>query len=83
MNVGHIITRPLASITSATSVFDAAKAMVDQNLGLLVVTDPKDETKLVGVVSERDIMKAVVSGKRMSATVDEISTKCRDREGRF
>jgi len=75
LNVGHIITRPLASITSATSLFDAAKAMVDQNLGLLVVTDPKDETKLVGVVSERDIMKAVVSGKRMSATVDEISTK--------
>jgi len=75
LNVGHIITRPLISIASIASILDAAKIMVYQNLGLLVVCDVKEKVKLVGVVSERDIIRAVVSGKRMDAPVHEICTK--------
>ena len=75
MHVGHIITRPLTSIDSTASILDAATVMVTRNLGLLVVCDNKEKTKLVGVVSERDIMRAVASGRRMSAPIDEISTK--------
>lgn len=56
MNAGDIITRPLSSIASTTSVFDAAKTMVDQNIGLLVICDAKDGTKLVGVISMRDLV---------------------------
>jgi len=75
LHVGHIITRPLTSIDATASILDAATVMVTRNLGLLVVCDNKEKTKLVGVVSERDIMRAVASGRRMSAPIDEISTK--------
>lgn len=75
MKVAQIIARPLSSIPPTTSMLNAARVMVDQNLGLLVVCDPQDEGKLLGVVSERDIMKAMASGREMETSVDEICTK--------
>jgi len=62
-------------IPSGTTILDAAKLMVDNNMGLLVICDPKERTNLAGVISERDIMKAIASGKKLNAAVDEVSTK--------
>jgi CBS domain-containing protein len=62
-------------IPSGTTMLDAAKLMVDNNMGLLVICDPKERTNLAGVISERDIMKAIASGKKLNAAVDEVSTK--------
>jgi CBS domain-containing protein len=56
-------------------MLDAAKLMVGNNMGLLVICDTRDKTKLAGVVSERDIMKAIASGKKLTAPIDEVSTK--------
>jgi CBS domain-containing protein len=56
-------------------MLDAAKLMVDNNMGLLVICDAKEGTNLAGVISERDIMKAIASGKKLNAAVDEVSTK--------
>ena len=75
MNVGHILQRPLVMIPSGTTMFDAAKLMVENNMGFLVICDAKERTKLAGVISERDIMKAIASGKELSAPVDEVSSK--------
>ena len=75
MNVRDIIQRPLVTIQSGTTMLDAAKLMVENNMGLLVVCDTRDKTKLAGVVSERDIMKAIASGKKLTAPIDEVSTK--------
>jgi CBS domain-containing protein len=75
MNVGDIIQRPLVTIPSRTTMLDAAKLMVENNTGLLVICDTRDKTKLAGVVSERDIMKAIASGKKLTAPIDEVSTK--------
>jgi CBS domain-containing protein len=75
MNVGDIIQRPLVTIPSGTTMLDAAKLMVENNMGLLVICDTRDKTKLAGVVSERDIMKAIASGKKLTAPIDEVSTK--------
>jgi len=75
MNIGSILQRPLVMIPSGTTMLDAAKLMVDNNLGLLVICDAKDRTTLAGVISERDIMKAIASGKKLNAAVDEVSTK--------
>jgi len=49
--------------------------MVQNNIGLLVVCDAKDNTKLVGVISERDIIKAVASGEKLPDKVDAITTR--------
>lgn len=75
MNVGDIIQRPLVTIPSGTTMLDAAKLMVENNMGLLVICDTRDKTKLAGVVSERDIMKAIASGKKLTAPIGEVSTK--------
>jgi CBS domain-containing protein len=75
MNVGHILQRPLVMIPSDRTMLDAAKLMVDNNIGLLVVSDARERTNLAGVISERDIMKAIASGKKLNAAVDEVSTK--------
>lgn len=73
MNSKDIITRPLVSITSEGTVLEAARLMVENNMGLLVVCDPKDNG-LRGVVSERDIIRSVASGKETAMKVESIST---------
>lgn len=75
MNVSHIVTGPLVTIPSDGSVLEASKLMVQHNLGLLVVHDTKDAKRIVGVLSERDIMRSIASGKAFPSRVDEISTK--------
>jgi CBS domain-containing protein len=75
MNVGDIVQRPLITIASGRTMLDAAKLMVENNMGLLVICDAKDKEKLAGVISERDIIKAIASGARMNAPVDELCTK--------
>ncbi len=73
MNAKDIITRPLVSITSEETVLEAARLMVENNMGLLVVCGPKDNG-LRGVVSERDIIRSVASGKDVAMKVESIST---------
>ncbi len=75
MNIGRILQRPLVTIPSGTTMLDAAKLTVENNMGLLVICDTKERTNLAGVISERDIMKAIASGKKLNAAVDEVSTK--------
>ena len=54
-------------------MLEAARLMVENNMGLLVVCDPKDNG-LKGVVSERDIIRSVASGKETAMKVESIST---------
>ena len=54
-------------------MLEAARMMVENNLGLLVVCDPKDNG-LRGVVSERDIIRSVAAGKDATMKVESIST---------
>ena len=75
MNVGHMITKQLVTITSDKSIFDAARMMVNNNMGLLVILNPDDQAKLAGVISERDIIKALASGMNLDVKVDEVGTQ--------
>lgn len=75
MRVSHIVTRPLITIAVGSTVLDAAKLMVEKNIGLLVIVQGLESTKLVGVISERDIIKTVASGGVLSVPVDEVCTK--------
>ena len=75
MNVSHILTRALVTIGVRETALTAAKIMVQNNIGLLVVTDSRAGGKLVGVVSERDIIRAIASGRTLETPVDEVCTK--------
>ncbi len=75
MNVGDIVQRPLISITAGRTLLEAARLMVENNMGLLVISDPKDKTKPAGVISERDIIRAIGSGRKLDTSIDEVCTK--------
>lgn len=72
MRVSQVVTRPLITIAAGSTVLDAAKLMVEKNIGLLVIVQG---TKLAGVVSERDIIRMVTSGQTLSVLVDGMCTK--------
>ena len=61
------------TVEESTTVFDATKKMVDENVGSLVVTR---KGTVVGIVTERDYLRKVVHQNRSSATtaVREIAT---------
>lgn len=75
MNIGNILQRPLLTISSNATVLEAAKLMVENNIGLLVICDASDKSKLAGVISERDIIKILASGGKLNTAVDAVSTK--------
>ncbi len=75
MKVEYLLTRPLVSIPSGSAVLDAAKLMAKKKVGLVVIHDRKDKTIPVGVISERDIIKSIAAGKKVSNQVDKICTK--------
>lgn len=75
MNVRDIIQRPLITVPAGRTLLEAARLMVENNMGLLVISDPKDSTKPAGVISERDIIRAIASGRKLGVSVDEVSTK--------
>eukprot|EP01084_Bolivina_argentea_P318874 553095_1 len=52
---GHSI----ATTGEKTSVKTAAQQMIASHIGCLIVTDEKDDNKMVGVVTERDCMRAI------------------------
>ncbi len=58
MHVDEIMTSPVETITTDTSLAEAARMMLDLGIGLLPVS--KDQ-KLVGVVSDRDITIGAVA----------------------
>lgn len=75
MNVGHMITKPLVTIASDKTILDAARMMVSNNMGLLVILNPGDHAMLAGVISERDIIRALASGMNLNVRVGEVGTR--------
>ncbi|HWA49492.1 MAG TPA: CBS domain-containing protein [Dongiaceae bacterium] len=82
MRVGQILktkdTR-IITIRLRESVAAAAKLMVTENIGALVVTDVvmTEGSTVVGVISERDLMRALVSSGQdiMKMPVEKLMSK--------
>jgi len=58
INVGKVMSTPLISIPPETSVEDAARLMMKNNIRRLPVSD--SEGRFVGIVTERDIMQGLL-----------------------
>ncbi len=67
--------RKVITVTPGTTVVDAARTLSENRIGLLMVVG--ESGKFVGVLSERDIVKAVAGGSDLihGMTVDEIAIK--------
>jgi len=64
MNVGNICQREVVTIGSEESLAAAAQLMRKQHVGFLVVmgsTTPSADSKVIGVLTDRDIVTAVVA----------------------
>ena len=77
MNVGTVCTSHLIHIPSTCSLKDAAGQMRDRHVGLLLVDDGPDSGRVVGVVTDRDIvLHGVAEGASpYEATVAQVMTR--------
>jgi CBS domain-containing protein len=73
MQIKDIMTRDVCVVDPKQSIGDAAKRMVDLDVGLLPVGE---NDRLVGMISDRDIaLRAVAKGKGVETKVSEIMTR--------
>jgi len=70
-----VSTHSLIGVVSSTDLETATQLMVKENIGALGVYDASGED-LLGILSERDVVRAVAGGKRPATTpVDEVMTR--------
>ena len=73
MRVSEIMTNAAVTDQSDDTLVEAARKMWKQQTGSLLVVDGED---LVGIVTERDILKAVANGISLNETrISEIMSK--------
>ncbi len=79
MNVDEICQHRVLTVSRTADVNRAAQLMRQEHVGYLVVVDPGDagRRRPVGVLTDRDIVVAVVARKRKSesVTVEEVMTQ--------
>ena len=73
--VRQVMQTNLVTVTPKTSVYEAAKLMDEENVGTVLIIG--EQKKLLGMVTDRQIVTRVVAHKRDlgTTTVDEIMTK--------
>ncbi|MEO7042025.1 MAG: CBS domain-containing protein [Gemmatimonadaceae bacterium] len=67
MKAQDIMTSDPACVTPETSLHDAAKLMKDRDVGMLPVVDGDGSSKLVGLITDRDITVRHVAAGHASA----------------
>lgn len=75
MIVGDLVKRPPLTIHPDATIFEVSTVMARERVGLLVVVDRADPNRLLGVVSERDIIRAISRGASPSEKIEGIYTR--------
>lgn len=75
MRIESLVKTPPVTLRSGASLKDAAQLFAKHKIGLLVITSPSDPKKPDGVISERDVVRAIAGGKSLSDSVDSVATK--------
>jgi CBS domain-containing protein len=63
--VADVMTREPVTVSPSTNLFDCAKIMVKKNVGSLIIVDKQ---KLVGFISQRDILWAITKKSTIDLT---------------
>jgi CBS domain-containing protein len=69
-SVSEIMTPDVLGLDSGTTIVEAARRMHERRVGAVVVTEG---TRLVGIVTERDILRAVATGA-VDGSVGDVMT---------
>ncbi|KUO87996.1 MAG: histidine kinase [Thermoproteus sp. JCHS_4] len=75
MSAAQFASTDVVKATPDISIKEAAKILKEHNIGLLVLVDKEDQSRAVGVVSERDLVRAVAEGVDPSRPVWDIATR--------
>jgi signal-transduction protein with cAMP-binding, CBS, and nucleotidyltransferase domain len=58
-SIGSVMTKKLETIEMSNSAQEAAKEMRDKNVSSLLVIDNNNNSKPIGIVTERDLVRKV------------------------
>lgn len=75
MRVEALVRRTPVTISATATIKRAAEVFVREKIGLLVVASSVSPVKATAVISERDVVRAVASGRPLTASLGSISTK--------
>jgi CBS domain-containing protein len=75
-SIGEIMTKKLETIAILSSAQEAAKKMRDKNVSSLLVIDNNNNSKPIGIVTERDLVRKVCVNDASSkhTMVEEITS---------
>ena len=75
IKVSQVMQTSIVTVTPKTSVYEAARLMDEENVGTVLVVG--EQKKLLGMVTDRQIVTRVIAHKRDlgTTTVDEIMTR--------
>lgn len=73
MNVGELISRKPITLNENISIKQAAKVMKGENVGSIIIVD--ENNRPLGIVTERDIVRAVADGVPLDSSISTIMTK--------
>lgn len=69
--VKDLISRSPVTIEKGTSTLDAVKTMASLNMGSVIITD---HGNVVGIITERDIIRALANGVSINEPVEKLGT---------
>jgi len=75
-SVRHHMSSDLLTVEATVSIVDVAQRMVERNVGAVLVLEAG---RLAGIMTERDLLRAVAVGLRDAAVVGECMTADRTR----
>lgn len=73
MLVKDVMVKDVKTIEKGSSIQDAAKKMTELRIGSLVVVD--DKSRMIGIITEADILEIVAENKCGEGKVDDAMTK--------
>jgi CBS domain-containing protein len=71
--VGAFVKHQPLTVTKDAALLDVVKIMATRNIGLVAVVD--EAGRPLGVVSERDVIRALARGVKLSAKAIEVGTR--------
>jgi len=69
-----LIRRRLVFITSEEPYMRAIEAMASENVGAVVVVDNAENRKLLGIITERDVIRALANKLPLDTPVSRVGT---------
>lgn len=76
MKIADLCERDIVTVPASASVREAASAMRDQHVGALAVTDPYQPDRVIGIVTDRDLVLDLLATGR-PAEAQAIGGVCR------